>query len=1117
MSFVHLHVHSTYSILDGFCNLKDLVGRVKELDMPAVALTDHGTMFGAIEFYNTAKAAEIKPILGLETYLAPRTMQDRDVHRDKKAFHLVLLAENLKGYQNLLKIATASQLEGFYYVPRIDRAFLAAHSEGLIATSACLSGEIQRAIKEHDFPRAERSLLWYLDVFGKDRFFMELQSHEIEDLILVNRTLIEFSKRHNAKLIATNDVHYIRREDAPLQEILLALQTGKLLKDEDRMRMTGDSFYLRSPQEMKDLFPEVPEAISNTLMIADMCNVDLTPKGYHLPLFEVPEGYTPQTYLRYLCERGLEHRYHERQNTPEIRDRLYSELKVINEMGFDAYFLIVWDLCRHAKENDIWYNARGSAAGSLVAYALDVTLVDPIEHGLIFERFLNSGRVNMPDVDLDFQDDRRAEIMEYCCLKYGADKVAQIITFGTMGARGAIRDVGRVLDIPLSEVDRIAKMIPAIPGKPVTIKEALAASKDIQEVYNAAPHIQRLIDTASRMEGTVRNVGTHAAGVIITDMPITDYIPLHRPTNQDEDIPIKTVAQYEMSIIDHLGLLKVDFLGLVTLTIMNKACEFIQNRHNIAFDLDNIPTDDPKVFEYISEGHTAGMFQLEGTGMTRYIKEMKPTALSHVIAMIALFRPGPMEFIPEYIERMHGLKPITYLHEKLEKIFKDTYGFPVYQEQLMQAVMELAGYTARDSDDFRRAIAKKKEKDVKKHHKQFLKGAQEQGIKKDTAEAIFAEWENFARYGFNKSHAADYGVIAVQTGYLKLHYPVEYMTALLSAWKNEASKVSQYILDCRGMGIDVLPPDVTSSGYDFQIEDKADGGEAIRFGLGAIKNIGQNPVSLILEARKTGLFKDLTDFARRVDLRQMGSRPLECLIKVGALNSFGSRKALLQAKDQIVAVSTNYFRAAEVGQMMLFGDAANSGDRILLDSYQAENLREQLDWEKELMGLYISDHPMNAYMTAVKDSVTHYSNELADAEHESRVIVAGMVNKIRPLLTKMNKNMAFVTLEDLFGQIDLVVFPSTWNKYQKDVDTDNLLIVEGKLDMERGDPKVLVDSIKLVDVNTLLDTNNHSLSLDDNTDQILSSYLPDISILSASQEEDELEVADITWEDMEND
>ena len=1102
MSFVHLHLHSSYSVLDGFCNLKDMVERVKELGMPAVALTDHGTMFGTVEFFNAARAAEVKPIIGLETYLAPRGMHDKDVRRDKKAFHLVLLAENITGYQNLLKIATASQLEGFYYVPRIDRAFLAEHSEGLIASSACLSGEIPRAILEGDPARAERSLAWYLDVFGKESFFLELQEHSIPELPMVNKTLLELGGRFGANFIATNDVHYIKQEDAQLQDILLAIQTGKVLSDPDRMRMTDNSYYLRSPDEMAKLFAEVPEALSNTLWIAERCDVDLTPKGYHLPLFEVSEGHTPQSYLRHLCEEGLARRFKERQHAPEVQSRLDTELAVIHEMGFDAYFLIVWDLCRYAKEAGIWYNARGSAAGSLVAYVLDITLVDPIEHNLLFERFLNTGRVSMPDIDLDFQDDRRADMMEYCCKKYGSDKVAQIITFGTLGARGAIRDVGRVMDIPLSEVNQVAKMIPAVAGKPVTIEGVLEESAELCQLCDSTPYFKRLIETASRMEGAVRSVGTHAAGVIITDRPIVDYIPLHRPTSQTDDIPIKTVSQYEMAIIDQLGLLKVDFLGLVTLTVMSRACDLIKTRHDKSFNLDNIPVDDSAVFEYISEGHTAGMFQLEGTGMTRYITQMQPQELAHVIAMVALYRPGPMDFIPEYIERMHGEKPVSYQHEKLEAIFKDTFGLPVYQEQLMQAVMELAGYSARDADDLRKAISKKKKKSIMKHRKKFIKGAQAEGIEKSIAEEIFTDWENFARYGFNKSHAADYGVIAVQTGYLKLHYTVEYMAALLSAWKNVADKVAAYVIDCRAMGIEILPPDVTASDYDFTIEDKADGSSAIHFGLGAIKNVGQNPVNLILEARKEGPFKNLTDFARRVDLRQVGRRPLECLIKVGALDAFGPRVAMLRELERIISMSASYFRAAEVGQMMLFDGASVASGTIILMEAPYFDLREQLDWERELLGLYVSDHPMSANMKVLEKRVTHFANQLVEVEDAEKVVVAGMVNRYRPYLTKSNKNMAFVTLEDIYGQIELVVFPSTWEKYYHLVDIDNILIAEGRVDRKRGDPKVLVNRLSLFRVEDLPVDEESSGPSAMPTEQVLNAYLPDVAGSDKSKSND---------------
>jgi len=1097
MSFVHLHVHSTYSILDGFSKIKPLVARVKELGMPAVALTDHGTMYGTVEFFNAAVAAGIKPIIGLETYLAPRKMTDRDPRRDKRAAHLLLLAENMTGYKNLLAIASASQLEGFYYRPRIDLTYLKEHSEGLIATSGCLSGQIPRALFNNDQERAEKYLQWYLDVFGRDRFFIELQSHNIKGLAQLNQRLVDLGEQFDVQFVAANDVHYINKEDARLQDILLAIQTGSLLADPDRMRMDDDSYYLRTPQEMEDLFGHVPGAIENTLKIAERCEVDLTPTGYHLPLFSVPEEFSTQSYLRHLCEEGLDRIYGDRAKDEEIQERLNYELDVIHDMGFDAYFLIVWDLCQHAKDRGIWYNARGSAAGSLVAYALDINLIDPLEHDLMFERFLQKGRVSMPDIDLDFQDDRRAEMMQYCAEKYGEDKVAQIITFGTLGARAAIRDVGRVMDIPISEVDRVAKLIPAIPGRPVTISEALADSEELQQIYNSAPYYRELIDTASRMEGTVRNVGTHAAGVIITDKPIVEYTPLHRPTNQSDDNPVNTVTQYEMSIIDHLGLLKVDFLGLTTLTIMSRACDLIKARHGKEYNLRSIPIDDPDVFDFISQGHTTGMFQLEGTGMTRYITEMKPRELAHVIAMIALYRPGPMQFIPDYINCLHKKKKPKYPHPALEPIFKDTFGIPIYQEQIMQAAMQLAGYEASEADSLRKAIAKKKEEKLKEHREKFVKGAQSHShVSKKDAELIFADWEEFARYGFNKSHAADYGVIAVQTGYLKYHYPVEYMTALLSAWKNDTDKVATYVADCRALGIEVLPPDVNSSEYDFSIEDRKGLDPAIRFGLGAIKNVGENPVQLILDARQDEPFADLTDFTHRVDLQQVGRRALECLIKVGSMDSFGPRLALLQELERIIAVSSSFFRAKDAGQMMLFDASDAIDDSIILSPPPYTDKREELNWERELIGLYVSDHPLSPYQKILTQRVSHFSHQLAEAADKEKVVVAGMVDHFRQHLTKKGNNMGFVTLEDLYGRIDLVIFPNVWEESYHLIEMDKVLQVDGRVDASRGDPKVIAESIKRISQDELRNGQSgdpgDQLPVIDDEDDFLEDFLPNL-------------------------
>ncbi|HSG45507.1 MAG TPA: DNA polymerase III subunit alpha, partial [Anaerolineales bacterium] len=807
MSFAHLHVHTEYSMLDGFSNIKKLVKRVKELDMPAVAITDHGTMFGVIDFYNAAKAEGVKPIIGVEAYMAARGMKDRDSKLDRSSYHLLLLAENETGYKNLLRISSAAQLDGFYYYPRIDRDFLAAHSEGLICTSGCISAEIPRALLNDNPEEAVSHMNWYYDVFGKDRFFVELQQHNIPEITDLNKKLLEMGVRYSANYIATNDVHYINQADARLQDVLLAVQTNSLLSDEKRMRMSDDSYYLRTSQEMNTLFAEVPESLSNTLLIAERCNVDLGFKGYHLPDFPVPEGFTAETYLRHLCNEGAKKRYGDRATSKEVQERIDYEFGIIHKMGFDAYFLIVWDLCRYAKENGIWYNARGSAAGSIVAYVLDIALVDPLHHDLLFERFLNPGRISMPDIDLDFRDDRRGEMLEYCVRKYGNDKVAQIITFGTMGSKAALRDVARVMDIPLPEVDRVAKLVPFVSGRSTTMDDAKEVP-EFKEIYDTQPHLRELIDTAAKMEGTVRNAGTHAAGVVISDKPVVEYLPLHRPTSNSEETPIKTVTQFEMGILDSLGMLKVDFLGLITLSVMARACDMIEKRHGVKYDLDNIPLDDPKAFELMGSGQTAGVFQVEGGGMTRWLVEMKPKTLDNIIAMVALYRPGPMAFIPDYIARMNGEQDVQYRHPKMEPIFNDTYGIPVYQEQLMRAAVELAGYTPSESDELRKAISKKKAKEIAKHRAKFVKGAVKNDIEKETAEAIYSDWEEFARYGFNKSHAADYGVIAVQTAYLKAHYPAEFMAATLTASASQTEKVALYVADARSMDVPVLAPEI---------------------------------------------------------------------------------------------------------------------------------------------------------------------------------------------------------------------------------------------------------------------------------------------------------------------
>jgi DNA polymerase III subunit alpha len=1061
MSFVHLHVHSVYSLLDGFSKLPKLVTRAAEMGMPAVALTDHGVMFGAVEFYEAAVKAGIKPIIGMEAYVAPRKRTDRDPAYDKSANHLVLLAENMTGYRNLLKLASAAQLEGFYYHPRIDHDLLIEHNEGLIATSACLGGEAPRFLMNGQQDKAIKALEFYFDLFGRERFFLELMRHDIPELHKVNQALLEIGPRFDAQYVATNDVHYVDPADARLQDILLAIQTASLVTDAKRMRMDGETYYLRSPQEMADLFADVPEAISNTLLIAERCEVDLTPTGYHLPQFDVPDDHNAESYLRNLCEEGLIWRYGDRSGSEEVQQRLKHELSIIHAMGFDDYFLIVWDLCRHAAEEGIWYNTRGSAAGSLVAYVLGITLVEPLAKGLIFERFLNPDRISMPDIDLDFQDDRRAEVMEYCAHKYGSDKVAAIITFGTLGAKAAIRDVGRVTDIPLMEVDRVAKLVPTVPG--MTIDRALGEVAELKEIYDTTPYLRDLIETARQMEGVVRNAGTHAAGVVVTDIPIVNYCPLHRPTSNSDDIPIKTVTQFAMSVIDAQGLLKVDFLGLSTLTIMQRASDLIRERHGIEYNLDNIPLDDPETFDFIGEGRTAGIFQLEGGGMTRYVVSMKPQNLDHIIAMVALYRPGPMDFIPSYIKRMHGEEATDYRHPLMESIFAETYGIPIYQEQIMFAAMELAHYTASESDDLRKAISKKQADKIEKHRLKFIEGCVGNQIERSIAEDIFGDWENFARYGFNKSHAADYGFIAVQTAYLKKHYTVEYMTALLSASKNDSDKVAFYAADCRAMGIEILPPDINHSEWDFSIENQEGGSAAIRFGMGAVKNVGQGPVEAIIAARQEeGPFENLTDIANRVDLRQVGKRALEALVRVGALDVYAARNAMLSGLDQIVAVSAATFRAAQDGQMSFFELDANLAPQINLPVTLPGDPREQLEWERELLGLYVSAHPLTPYLSALRNKVTHYSDQLSKAKPKAKVTVAGLLVRLRPYTTKKGQPMAFATLEDEQGSIDLVIFPSVYETYHAVLEVDQVYSVQGKVDMQEGrDLNVLAESFLL--------------------------------------------------------
>jgi DNA polymerase-3 subunit alpha len=1053
--FVHLHVHSEYSLLDGLARLNDLVQRAADLHMPALALTDHGTMFGAIAFYRAARAAGVKPIIGMEAYVAPRGMRDRDPRQDRTPYHLVLLAQDNTGYQNLLRIASAAQLDGFYYKPRVDRPFLQDHARGLIALTACVQGEVPTLLQNGLPDRAREAARWYRDTFGPENFYLELQLHEgLPVLAEVNRQMVELGRELHIPLVATNDVHYVRPEDAHAQEILLCIQTNTTIRDPNRMRMGDQSYYLKSPAEMAALFQEVPDALRNTSLIAERCEIDLDRKGYHLPTFPLPADSTAQSYLRNLCEEGLAECYE--QITQQVRDRLDYELDVIHSMGFDDYFLIVWDLCRHARERSIWWNVRGSGAASLVAHTLGITRMDPLAHKLMFERLLNPGRVTMPDIDLDLPDDQRDEMIRYTLDRYGQDQVAQIITFGTMGARAAIRDAGRALDLPLPEVDRVAKLIPS--GPKVKLAQAFDVS-EFRELYQAEDYIRQLVDTAQLLEGLSRHASTHAAGVVITDEPVVNYTPLHRPIRGEGG----AVTQYDMDIVESIGLLKVDFLGLSMLTVMRKACELIQQNHGIEFNLDTIPLDDPAIFELLAAGETIGIFQVESAGMRRMLTELKPSRFEHLPAGVALYRPGPMEYIGDYIRRMHGDEPVIFRHPTLEPILKETYGIIVFQEQIISIMTDLAGYSASQADQVRRAVGHKIEEELLRQRSSFVEGAIEHSaIDRETAEAIFDDIEYFARYGFNKAHAVDYAAITCQTAYLKAKYPVEYMTALLTVERNNTEKMATLLAECRRLGIESLPPDVNSSSSDFVIE-----GQSIRFGLGAVKNVGDGPVETILQAREAeGRFSDLDDFCRQVDLRQVNRRALECLIKVGALDCFGHRAQLLEMIDRMMALSQRTHDAREIGQLSMFdlAEGVDMGSAIsILDiapDVAEPPHRELLGWEKELVGVYLSEHPLQRFSERLSEVVTAYTGEIEETMAGQRVTMAGLVSWVRPHTTRRGEPMAFVQLEDMQGTIEIVVFPSIFKDTEDLWQEDKILVVQGRVDSQSREPKIICESVR---------------------------------------------------------
>ncbi len=1085
--FVHLHVHTEYSLLDGANRIKDLIKRTKELGMDSIAITDHGVMYGVIEFYKEAVSNGIKPILGCEVYTAKRTRHDKQGTVDSDPGHLVLLAKNNHGYKNLMKIVSIGFTEGFYYRPRIDFEVLERYSEGLIALSACLSGDVPKALLNNDFEKAKEIAQKYSGIFGKDNFYLEIQSNGIEEQRYVNSQLIKLSKETGIPLVATNDAHYLRKEDARAHEILLCIQTGKSINDEDRMKFPTDDFYVKSPEEMEEFFANIPEAISNTVKIAEMCNVELEFGKLHLPKFNVPDDKDAYEYLRELCYEGLKHHYGE--NIEDKVDRLEYELSVIKQMGYVDYFLIVSDFIRYAKDRGIPVGpGRGSAAGSLVAYCLGITNIDPLKYNLLFERFLNPERITMPDIDIDFCYERRQEVIDYVVRKYGEDKVSQIITFGTMAARGAIRDVGRALDIPYNEVDVVAKMIPIQMG--MSIDKALEINPELRAKYEQDSKVKELIDTARLFEGMPRHASTHAAGVVISKEPITNYVPLNR---NDECI----TTQFPMGQLEEIGLLKMDFLGLRTLTVIKDAVDLIYENHNVKIDIDRIDMNDSNVFKLIGEGKTAGVFQLESAGMTQFMKELMPTSLEDVIAGISLYRPGPMDQIPRYLKNKNNPSEVKYDHPLLENILNVTYGCMVYQEQVMQIVRDLGGYSMGRSDLVRRAMAKKKASVMEQERKNFIygiddekgniivKGCIRNGVDEAVANKIFDEMMDFASYAFNKSHAAAYAVVAYQTAWLKCYYPLEFMAALLNSFLGSSDRISQYVYECKALNIEVLPPDINESQMKFTVVNGK-----IRFGLAAVKNVGENAVKSIIEERKVrGPFKNFRDFCDRIDTREVNKRCIESLIKCGAFDSMGVYRSKLIAvfEKMLDGIAQTKKRNME-GQMSLFemsiagneksmyGESALYEDNDIYPDIKEYPNKVLLSMEKEMLGLYISGHPLSEFDEEIKRMVTLYSSDLNIYLNQSEepylldnyknisdgmsVVVGGIITSKKTKTTKNNNLMAFITLEDLYGMMEVIVFPTVLEKYAKFIIEENIVLIKGRISIkEEEQPKIICEEV----------------------------------------------------------
>jgi len=1052
-SFVHLHVHTAYSLLDGACRLDDLARQARAQGMDALAITDHGSMYGVVEFYETCRRHGLKPVIGCEVYVARRTRFDRAPRVDEDPFHLVLLAENQTGYKNLVKLVSLGYSEGFYYKPRVDSELLERHSDGLIALSACLSGEVSwRALEEG--PEAARDAACkYLDLFGPGRFFLEVQDHGLEEQRRVNEILVGLARDLGIGLVASNDCHYVQREDARAHDILLCIQTGKTVTGEKRLRFPNDEFYLKSPREMEKLFAHLPEALENTVRIAERCNVEFTFGKYHLPKYEIPGGHDAESYLRELCRKRLRERIPDA--TDEVRKQLEYELDTIARMGFQSYFLIVSDFIDFARSRGIPVGpGRGSVAGSLVAYVLGITKIDPLRYGLLFERFLNPDRVTMPDMDIDFCFERRNEVIDYVVDKYGKDSVAQIITFGTMAARAAIRDVGRALKLPYGAVDRIAKMVPFQIG--MTLDRALEVSRDLSKEYDENQDVRNLVDLARALEGLPRHASVHAAGVVISRDPLVEHVPLQRTADGS------VVTQYPMEVLERLGLLKMDFLGLRTLTVIHDTARIVRKIRGIDFDPDEIPLDDEATFALLAEGDTMGVFQLESGWVRDMLREMKPSRFEDLIAAVALCRPGPMENIPQYLKNKRGTP--TYLHETLEPILRETYGVIIYQEQVMRIASELAGFSLAQADLLRRAMGKKKAEIIEAQREAFLDGAGDRGIDRKVAEEIFELIYRFAGYGFNKSHATAYAFVAYQTAYLKANYTVEYMASLLTSVMGSTDKVALYVDECRRRGIDVLPPDTNESLADFTVV-----GRSIRFGLAAVKNVGRTAIDAIIEERRRGgEYSSLHDLCERVDVGLLNKRAIESLIKAGALDSLGARRAqLLEVLDRTLDAAQQLRRSRQGGQLTFFdiaGDAAGfqeGGDGLPEVEELSES--ERLAMEKEVVGMYITGHPLAQFEEELRRRTTSAIGALSELPNHSEVVVGGIVAGLKQHITKKGDRMAFVTLEDATGSVEVTVFPSVYERCRALLHADGIVLVEGRVSVQEEQPKVLADNVRTVE------------------------------------------------------